>query len=238
MQDPAGHQAVGDQSHRRGLQQPPLVMAGLGPRVREEHPHPGERGRGQRVFEHIHTVTSDQPDIGDAVPVERAEQLAQTLLVDLHGDDVEVGLLQRHGRRRGPGAAPDLQDQRGVAAEPGRAVQHRRPAVGVAGLGAQPRPQPFPGLLLAAGQGGAPGPEAGDATHVVGAGGVRAGCCAAFRGDGLPGVLALGIHRSIVAHPDRCTRIAGQIDTQQLSLRRSGRETLLIGVSWGCDDVM
>ena len=49
---------------RRRLQQSALVVAGLRPRVREEHPHAGQRSRRHHVLEHVDAVAPDQPDVG------------------------------------------------------------------------------------------------------------------------------------------------------------------------------
>ena len=71
VQHPAGPQPVGDQRDGGGLQQPALVVARLGPRVGEEHPHAGQRAGGEHVLEHVDAVAADQPDVGDAFAVDR-----------------------------------------------------------------------------------------------------------------------------------------------------------------------
>ena len=225
MQDAAGLEAAGDQGHGLGLQQPALVVAGLGPRIREEHPHGGQSARRDHVFQHIDAVTADESHIRQAGPVDAAEQLGQALAVDLDRDDVQVWFLLRHGQRRDAGAAADLQHDGGGAAEPGGGVDQRG-GFAVVGTGdfAQLRPAPVPGALLLGGQARPAGPEAGDAPVLVGGRGGGFGCGLVFgrRGAGRRGsvVLALGIHPSIVSHSAVRARIVVQIDTQQLPGKR------------------
>ena len=70
VQHPAGVQPVSDQRHRAGLQQPALVVTGLGPRIGEEHPDTTQRAGRDQLFQHVDGIAADQPDIGDVFPVD------------------------------------------------------------------------------------------------------------------------------------------------------------------------
>ena len=205
------------------------MVARLGPRVGEEHPDAGQRPRRQHVFQHVDAVAADQPHVGQARPVDAAEQLCEPATVDLDGDDVEVRFGGGHRQGRDSGTAADLQHHRCRPAEPRLGVQFAGgSAVGVPGLHAEFGPASFPGLLLTARERRTPGPEAGD----------RVGRGAQGRGR-LSGLLALGMHPSIVAHQGRCTRIVVQIDTQQLPSARIvpvPRKSPLGTSSPRCDD--
>ena len=96
VQYPAGPQPVRDRGHRLWLQQPALVVTGLGPRVREEHPDPAQRAGGDQLVQHVDGIPADQPDIGDAFAVDAGEQLGQPAPVHLDGDHVDVRLGFRH----------------------------------------------------------------------------------------------------------------------------------------------
>ena len=91
-----------------------------------------------------------------------AEQLRQAAAVDLDGDDVDVGFGLAMASVEVPVPQPISSTTGARPAEPGVGVQLTGGAVGVAGLHAQFGPQPVPRLLLAVGEGRAPGAEAGD----------------------------------------------------------------------------
>ena len=99
VQDTARAQPVGDQGDGVRLNQSALVMPRLGPRVREEHPHPGQGLRAEHVLEHVDPVAADQPDIGDRFPVDRAEQLGEPASVHLHGDHIDMRFSLGHRQR-------------------------------------------------------------------------------------------------------------------------------------------
>ncbi|SKW48610.1 Uncharacterised protein [Mycobacteroides abscessus subsp. massiliense] len=90
MQGAARPEAVRQQRHGARLEQPPLVVAGLGPGVREEHPRRGQRSRRQQVLQHVQGVAADQPDVLDALTIDRREQLRQALAVYLHRKHIEL----------------------------------------------------------------------------------------------------------------------------------------------------
>lgn len=219
MQDSARPQPVGDQRHGGRLQQAALVVASLGPGVREKHPHTGQGRRAEHVLQHIDAVPANHADVGDGLglggPVDRAEQLRQPFAVDLHRDHVEFGFGLRHRQRGGTGARADLQDQRGRAAEPGLGVEvDDGLRIFVAGLHAQLGPEPVPGLLLGRRQRRASGAEAGHPGKTVRLGGRHVGrlVCRRRPTDVGPG----RVHPSIVSYLRRGARIVVEIDTQQL----------------------
>ena len=162
VQDSAGPQPVGDQRHGGRLQQPTLVVARLGPRIGEEHPHPGQRVRLEHVLEDVDAVAADQPDVADAFAVDRGEQLSKPAAVNLHRHHVDVGLGLCHRQRRRARSAADFEHDRGRTPEPRLGVQQGGGTAGVAGVHADLGPQPIPRGLLRTGQRGAAGTEAGD----------------------------------------------------------------------------
>lgn len=66
------------------------------------------------MLEHIQGVAANQPNILDALAVDRRQQLGQALAIDLHREHIEIGLLQRHRSSRRPSATTDFKYQGAV----------------------------------------------------------------------------------------------------------------------------
>ncbi len=58
------------------------MVAGLGPRIREEHAHTRERLGRNHVLEHLDGVAAQHPHIREFVPLDELQQLRQTGAVD------------------------------------------------------------------------------------------------------------------------------------------------------------
>ena len=185
VQHAAGLQSRGDELERPRLKQAPLVVACLGPGVREEHPDAGEAGRCDHVGEHVHAVAADHANVLQVLAQDHPEQLGQAGLVDLHRDHVDVRLDGRHRGGRGAGAGADLHDQRRGAAEESLWVH---PVVGdVPAVGG---PVVVPVALLSRAHGAASEPVGGHP-------GEESGVVIRGRASGLGGVLAL-VHPAII----------------------------------------
>lgn len=123
VEDSAGLEAIGDQRECRGLQQATLVMASLGPRIREEHPHTRQRLGGNHVFQYIHRVAAQDADVRDLFAFDLLEELREPGAVDLDGDEIDVRFGFGHRSGGGSGARSDLDDQRSITSEPGGRVE-------------------------------------------------------------------------------------------------------------------
>ena len=96
------------------------MVAALGPRVREEDPDPGQRGFRHLLGQQRDGVAAQHDQVGQLRGPH--EQRRDPGLEDLDGEVVDVGLGRRQRGRRLAHARADLQDQRGVPAEPGGRV--------------------------------------------------------------------------------------------------------------------
>ncbi len=111
--------------HERWLDQSPLVVALLVPRVREEDVHAVEAAFRQHVVDHLHGVVLEDADVGEAPFADALEQGADAGLVHLAAEEI---VLWPHARDMGRGLAhaeADLEDERCGAAESGRCVEGR-----------------------------------------------------------------------------------------------------------------
>jgi hypothetical protein len=66
MQVAARREAAREQVHEGRLDQAPLVMARLVPRVRKEDMHAGQRGRSDHPLDDIDRVVLDQPQVRES----------------------------------------------------------------------------------------------------------------------------------------------------------------------------
>src|SRR5699024_6725346 len=85
VQDATRAQPAGDEVQRAGLHDAALVVAGLGPRVREEDAHPGQGLGPEHALQHLHAVALDHADVLDPFAAHRADQLGQAGAVELDG---------------------------------------------------------------------------------------------------------------------------------------------------------
>ena len=115
--------AAGQQRHERGLQQAALVMALLGPRVREVHMHAGQRIRGDHVAHDFNGVVLDDAQVRDAGIFNAAQQRAHTGVEYFDAQEVVVRTGQRDLLGGLTHAEADLQYRRRLPAECGRGVQ-------------------------------------------------------------------------------------------------------------------
>ena len=125
VQDSARAQPVGDQGDGGRLKQPALVVPGLGPRVGEEHPHPGQRSEPNMCS----STSSPSPRTSRMlVTCSRSiarKQLGEAAPVNLDGNHVDVRFGLGHRQRRRAGAGADLQYDGRAATEPRGGVQRR-----------------------------------------------------------------------------------------------------------------
>ena len=77
----------------RRLDQAALVVAGLGPRVGEQHESARDRGGRETVEERSRVVVPD-PDIGEVPVTDMAEQRDDAILVGLAADQPDIRMLR------------------------------------------------------------------------------------------------------------------------------------------------
>ena len=83
-------------------------MSSLGPRVWEENTDTIHSTRFEHASEYFYAVAANHANVGDVLPHDGAEELRQPRFIQLHGNDIGVGLVRRHGRGRGAGAGADF----------------------------------------------------------------------------------------------------------------------------------
>ncbi len=86
-----GFQTAGQQLNKGRLHQTTLVMAFLGPGIREVDMNASQRGRGDHVAHHFHRVMLNDADIADLVVINTLEQSANTGVEHFHTQEVVVG---------------------------------------------------------------------------------------------------------------------------------------------------
>ena len=119
VEHPARFQTGRDEIESARLDDAPLVVACLRPRIREEDAHSVERFRRDHAGKHLHTVAANHAHVVDVSAHDGAQQLGQPRLVQLHRDDVRVRFERCHRCRRRSGARADFHDRRVAgAAEP------------------------------------------------------------------------------------------------------------------------
>ena len=155
---------------RRSGQSCPVAetgACGAGPWARDRGRRRGPRS-ANRARSGARSTSTPLPRINRMLPtllaVDRAQQLRQAPLVDLHRDHIDIGLVLGHRQRRCAAAATDFEHQRRLRGQTRRGCPAARAAGAFPGRGAhgqaELRPQPLPGLPLGVGKGGTPGAKA------------------------------------------------------------------------------
>lgn len=122
----ARRNAAGQERDERGLDQAALVMALLGPRIREIDMHAGQRVGGDHVAHHFHRVVLDDAQVRDAGVLDATQQRADAGVEHLHAQEVVVRTRQRDLLGGLAHAEADLQHRRGLPAEGGGGIQAAR----------------------------------------------------------------------------------------------------------------
>jgi hypothetical protein len=103
--------------HEPGLQQAPLVMALLGPRIREVDVDACQRLGRDHVRNDVDGVVLDHANVGQARRVDAVEQCADAGAMHFEGQEIAFGMCCGNGCRRLAHAEADLQDDGRTAAE-------------------------------------------------------------------------------------------------------------------------
>ena len=120
-----GRQPADREPGERRVDQPPLAVPGLGPRVREERPQLGQPSWGDEVLERPDRVDTDQAHVVGADLGQPPQRVGHPGPPDLEGQHV---VRRPAGGQRGGGLADaraDLHDQRRLPAEPPREREPR-----------------------------------------------------------------------------------------------------------------
>jgi len=104
--------AISDEHCPIRLHESPLLMPDLGPRIRKEASHAREGGPLEMVFEHLHRVTSDHPDVRQPFVVNSPDEVADAGRVHVDCEESEIWLLSGHLRRSDASPESDLKEDR------------------------------------------------------------------------------------------------------------------------------
>ena len=142
----AGGKLARHERHQRRLDDAPLVVPFLGPRIGEEDVQPGKRRVGDHLFQHVDRVMPDHAQVGEAFLGDSPEQAAYAGQMDLDGDVVVLAMGLGDGYAGLAHAGADFQDQGGSAPEYGARFQQL-----IRKGNAELRKQGVPGALLGVG---------------------------------------------------------------------------------------
>ena len=124
MQQAIRCHARGQQRHEVRLDQPPLVVALLGPRVRKPDAYLVQRGRWNIVRQHLHHVVSIYAHVARVTCRQRVHQPAHAGAVYFHANEVPAGLVLAGPSQRLTVAETNFQHPWGMAPEPGIQILH------------------------------------------------------------------------------------------------------------------
>ncbi|CAK7287050.1 hypothetical protein SGPA1_50016 [Streptomyces misionensis JCM 4497] len=167
----AGLQPGGDEVEERRLDQPPLVVALLGPGVGEVDAQPVERVGAEHLAQQDDGVPVAHPDVVQSLLVGEVQQIALAGGVHVHREHIGAGVGGGHPRGGLAHPEPDLQDHGTVVAEQLGEVDHPL-SVDVQSPGG---PQPPQGVGLPGGHPAAARLEAADPPLEVRPGGIGPG---------------------------------------------------------------
>lgn len=126
MDVPARRDATGQQRDEGGLDQAALVVALLGPWIREVDMHTGQGVGGDHVAHHFHRVVLDDAQVLDVGVFNAAQQRAHAGVEHLHTQEIVIGPRQRDLLGGLAHAEADFQHRRRLAAEGNGGIQAAR----------------------------------------------------------------------------------------------------------------
>jgi len=132
-QNPPDAQLVRHEGHELRLDQAPLVMAFLVPRVRKEYQHFIKDLPRHPIAQDLHCVVADDAQVIQAALMGAKQKPADAGTVHLYSEVVDMGIVFRQAPNHFPGAEAYFQATWRGAAKNARKVQRRRARVDAVG---------------------------------------------------------------------------------------------------------
>ena len=122
----AGRDRFRQQLDERRLNQPPLVMALLRPRIRKEDVHERDRGGRELLLQHFHGVVTDHAQIAQRRRFRAEQQVSDAGPMHFDADAIDLRMRSGEFEQRFARAEADLQHARRRAAEQRVQIERRR----------------------------------------------------------------------------------------------------------------